>query len=194
MNIDEQIKELEKQLLMALEISKEYVELKKIEQFNSIKKVECGEKHSGDYFKTEEQTEQVRWRADKYGKYYYLNDVGRVFSAIDEYNNVDNFRYYSGNYFKTENKTERYELNLLTYQQLKDIALRLNNGQEINWNNRNQNKYYFYFDFRGNRFVTDIFITDKDLLTVYCLDKNFLNVALDEIGETSLKQLLVEGI
>lgn len=136
----------------------------------------------------------TRPRAEKYKTYYFFGVYNVILGAKEKGLPIDNYRYKSGNYFLTKKEAEKYRQNSLTYQQLKDIALRLNKGQKIDWYNRNQNKYYFYFDYRGNRFVADVFICYKDFLTVYCLDPNFLDVALEEIGEKKLQQLLEWGI
>ena len=62
--------------------------------------------------------------------------------ATDFYNMSYDYRYATGNYFETEAEALRYKQNRLTYQQLKDIAFRLNKGQEIDWNDETKNKYY----------------------------------------------------
>ena len=164
MNIDEKIKELEEK---QAEILKEIEELKK-EKENTFK----------------------RWRAKSGFRYFYLGDNGVIFYATDFYNMSDDYRYATGNYFETEAEALRYKQNLLTYQQLKDIALRLNKGRNFDWNDLSQRKYYIYFDFKANelkQWDADLY---KILNVIYCLDKNFLNVALSEIGEEKLKQLL----
>lgn len=167
MNIDEKIKELEEKLE---EIKKENEELKKIKKFNFIRRVECGK------------------------KYFYISDKGKLGSTVENGHIVDNFHYYSGNYFKTQEEVERYKQNRLTYQQLKDIALRLNKGQEIYWDNGSQDKYYIYFDYIENEFELAFAKSMRSPSGIYCLDENFLNVALEEIGEERLKQLLEWGI
>ncbi len=96
-------------------------------------------------------------------------------------------------------KMEKGEIkreNLITYQQLKDIALRLNDGQKIEWNNKEQKKYFIYYNFNKqlSKFICDYEKIAKSLNTIYCLDENFLNVVLEEIGEEKLNQLLKWGI
>lgn len=173
MNIDEKIKELEEK---QEEILKEIEELKK-------------EKEKENTFK--------RWRAEKNREKYFLMDInkaGRIDSYIDEYSIYEDFFYSIGNYFKTQEEANRYKQNLITYQKLKDIADRLNKGQEIDWKNIAQKKYGIHYDYDKNTFKETVSFVVKNLNTVYCLDDNFLNVALSEIGEEKLKQLLEWGI
>ena len=53
-----------------------------------------------------------------------------------------------------------------------------------------------YYDWTVDEFATscDDDKTAQNLNIVYCLDYRFLDVALDEIGEEKLKQLLEWGI
>ena len=170
MNIDEKIKELEEK---QAEILREIEELKK-----------------------EKENKSKRWRAKSGFRYFYLCDDGIIRYATDFYNMPDDYRYATGNYFETEAEALRYKQNLITYQQLKDIALRLNKGQKIEWENKEQNKYYIYYNYipQLNKFICSYENIGQSLNTVYCLNKKFLNVALSEIGEEKLKQLLERGI
>lgn len=131
-----------------------------------------------------------RWRADRDELYYLVDSFGVIRHDKDEYKPVDDDRYNMGNYFRTELQADIYKQNLITYQQLKDIALRLNNGQEIYWDNGSQDKYYIYFDYIENEFGLTFANSMRSPSVIYCLDVNFLNVALDEIGAERLKQLL----
>lgn len=164
MNINEKIKELEEK---QAEILKEIEELKK-EKENKFK----------------------RWRAKLGFRYFYLNSVGCIMYAQEAFNSADDYRYATGNYFETEAEALRYKQNLITYQQLKDIALRLNKGQPMDWEDIEQKKYGIHYDYDINTFKETVSFIVKNLNTIYCLDKNFLNVALSEIGEEKLKQLL----
>ncbi len=167
MIIDEKIKELEEK---QAEILKEIEELKK----------------GQETFK--------RYRAEKDKYYRSINFDGNII-YIKEINAAsDNYRYITGNYFETTEEAEIHIQNLITYQQLKDIALRLNNGQDINQGDYYKDKYYIYYDKEKEEFLLDFDCTAQSLNVVYCLDENFLNVALSEIGEEKLKQLLKWGI
>ena len=74
----------------------------------------------------------VRWRPILDKKYFYLDDRGTIRCVEWQYDDEDIFRFNIGNCFKTEQEAEEYKENLLTKQALKDLALELNNGVEIN--------------------------------------------------------------
>ena len=168
MNIDEKIKELEEKLE---EIKKE------------------NEKQKGS-----SQDKYERWRAKFAGKYYFINTCGEIEISLENITAVDNYRHAIGNYSQTEKQAGIIQQNRLTYQQLKDIALRLNEGQEIDWEDVDQQKYYIIYGNDTNQYLLFKTITIQYIGQVYSLDKNFLDIALSEIGKEKLKQLLEWGI
>ena len=90
----------------------------------------------------------VRWRAEKDEEYYYCGctavGVPSIYQLTDHQKGFSNFNYSIGNYFKTEEEAEKHYNHLIITQKLKDIALRLNNGEEIDWGNYDQEKWYIY--------------------------------------------------
>lgn len=94
-----------------------------------------------------------------------------------------------GNYFQTKEEAKKTFEKIKIYTQLKDLALRLNNGEEIDWENGNQIKYFIYYENRYKKIFTTAACWSKDLGQIYCLDKNFLDVAKQKIGEANLKKL-----
>ena len=168
MTIDEKIKELEEKLE---EIKKENEELKKEKQ-NAFK----------------------RWRAEVGEEYFYLDSTGDIVLAKETKCLADCIRYDRGNYYKDKSVARIVSENRLTYQQLKDIALRLNKGREIDWKNNMQAKYYNYFNYNSEGFKSGSDYRAKNLNEIYCLDEDFLDIALEVIDEEKLKQLLEWGI
>ena len=73
---------------------------------------------------------------------------------------------------------------ILIRRQLEEIARRLNKGQKIDWNNDSQAKYRI--ELYCDEIKTNYYFTYKTQGAVYCLDKNFLNTAIKEIGEERL--------
>lgn len=76
---------------------------------------------------------------------------------------------------------------------LEDIARRLNKSKEIDWNNFAQDKYFLGIDY--NKYLAmgvglSCCNNIRTQGTVYCLDKNFLDIATREIGEERLKAYL----
>lgn len=141
-----------------------------------------------------DETSYSRWRATK-NTYYFIDDEGHCLKDYDAAKEEDNFRYFIGNYFKTEQEAEEYRDNLITKQKLKDLALRLNKGVELNWADTSQFKYFIKLLRENKDFLdSDYIVTFVDLGQVYCLDKDFLNKAKQEIGEDKLIKLIKSGL
>ena len=125
-----------------------------------------------------------------YYKYYYLNDCGETEIETDEDYPVDNFRYSIGNYFETKEQAENYKEKLLIEQELRDIARELNKGEEIDWDDVNQEKYYLGFDYYKDEIDYYVNNRSKKQGTIYCLNKDFKNIAIERIGEERLLKYL----
>lgn len=106
----------------------------------------------------------------------------------------DDKRYLLGNYFKTRQEAEEYKENLLTKQRLKDLALRLNNGVKIDWNNDTQSKYTMSYREISNELHPVTWHENRYMGAVYCLDKHFFKIATQEIGEDKLIKLMKSGV
>lgn len=130
-----------------------------------------------------------RWRADSGEIYYCVSNDGKVDWNTDERGNSSTARYDLGNYFQTKQEAEKVAEKIKIYVQLKDLALRLNNGKEIDWENSDQPKHYIRFDDESNKLCYSYCYTCPDIGQIYCLDSNFLNIAKQEIGEENLKKL-----
>ena len=75
-------------------------------------------------------------------------------------------------------------------RQLENIARRLNKGEKIDWNDYNQSKYFIGIQEDGKGITWDVEYEYKHQGVVYCLKTNFLDVALEKIGEDRLKKYL----
>lgn len=137
----------------------------------------------------------VRWQPPTGTIYFYLIDDGRTDFMYWGNDNVDLFHFNTGNCFKSEQEALDYRENLLTKQQLKDLALELNNGVEIDWENGAQTKFSIYY--QGHH-VQELRLDSSDFYTeigqVYCLDAIFLETAKDRIGEEKLIKLIESGV
>lgn len=134
-----------------------------------------------------------RWQPIFGQRYFYLDDGGVIRCVEWHYDDEDKFHFNTGNCFKTEQEAEEYKENLLTKQQLKDLALELNNGVEIDRKDIEQEKYYIYFDHRTlNIQQTCVYLSHY--LDVYCLNNQFLTIAKDRIGEEKLIKLIESGV
>lgn len=136
----------------------------------------------------------VRWEPQFGDKYFYLSGRGFVQSSAWTKHEYDFQRFNLGNCFKTKQEAEEYKENLLTKQQLKDLALELNDGVEIDWENKWQNKHMITSnnDFK----ILDTYAASyhKDLGQIYCLDDQFLAIAEERIGEEKIIKLIKSGV
>lgn len=133
----------------------------------------------------------TRWRARNSEAYYYLYSYGKIIRACDYRSKETTNRYNLGNYFRTKEEAEKMLNKIKIYTQLKDLAMRLNKGEKIDWQDENQDKYcicYFHDDKKLNSSLT-LTLYCRDIGQIYCLDKNFLEEAKKEIGEENLKKL-----
>ena len=134
-----------------------------------------------------------RWRAKtNEDDYYYIDSFGYIYKETEENEKKDDFRYKTRNYFKTKEQAQAYLDNINTYYDLMDLADKLNSGEEIDWEDQNQIKYYLYYDFVDYELKTDYCYHHKDLGQIYCLYKDFFNIGLERIGEDRLKKLFAE--
>ena len=161
-NLEEKIKEIEKQL----------EELK----------VQLTEEDKEDKYK------RKRFDYDKY--YWFVDTFGEVCDTPECYASEDNFLFETGNYFETEEHAENYKEKLLIEQELKDIAMELNKGEKIDWENDNQYKYYLYYNFSNNEISYRAYMVIKLQGIIYCLDENFKDVVIERIGEERLTRYL----
>ena len=121
------------------------------------------------------------------GDIYYFLGGARTSVFEDKWANdsYDQQRFNSYNYFKTEEEAQREIDRRLIKAKLNEIANRLNGGQVIQWNSAIQRKYYLNLD-TGVSLILSFSLINKMEGTTYCLSEDFLEVAVDEIGEQEL--------
>lgn len=111
----------------------------------------------------------------------------RLSSAINRFSQDCLIKYVnSGFVYATEEARDRASFKIEIETKLKNIAERLNNGRKIDWKNGLQEKIFIYYDYDDEELDCDFRLTFKVQGTIYCLDKNFLEVAKQEIGEDNL--------
>lgn len=136
----------------------------------------------------------VRWQPEINEIYYYLNSLGNICHKIWVNDGEDLFRFNTGNCFKTEKEADDYRENLLTKQALKDLALELNDGVDVIWDNVDQRKYVVYFDSSKNVMNMSEVHWTLDMGQICCLNENFLSLARERIGEEKLIKLIKSGV
>lgn len=134
--------------------------------------------------------ENNKYKRKSLEEYFYLDEYGDVVLEDDCDDNLDNHNYSIGNYFETEKQAENYKQKLLIEQELRDIAMELNKGEKIDWNNDEQEKYYLEYDFSIDSINCTFYTYIKIQGIIYCLDKNFKDIAIERIGEERLTKYL----
>lgn len=140
----------------------------------------------------ENEKKNKRWRAEQEKEYFYIEESGYINEVIEYFDRVDDFNYKTRNYFKTEEEAQRHLDNINTYYELMDLAEELNEGEEIDWENLHQIKYIITYDSEDKKIFSISNNVIKNLGQIYCLNKNFLEVAKQKIGEERLESLFKE--
>ena len=135
-----------------------------------------------------------RWKPEYGSYYYYLDSHGTVQRTYWNNGVSDNHRYNIGNCFKTEQEVYDYKENLITKQQLKDLALELNKGEEINWHNDTQGKYGIVYSTKNSKLELTTNGMWQEIGHIYTLDYDFLKIAKERIGEEKLIKLIKSGV
>lgn len=170
------------------------IEMNKQELQNEINKTK---EHLANMEKMLAECEYERWKPKEEEKYWYITNTNQIIQT--EYTSVGSYKYnYEDdvqrvlvyNCFKTKEQAEQEAEKILVRRMLEDIARRLNKGEKIDWNNQQQGKYSLYLSSNRNAIEWYSEIYRKVQGTVYCLDSNFYDVAIQEIGEERLKKYL----
>ena len=155
-----------------------------------IDEINKTKEHLANMKKMLEECEYERWKPENGEEYFYVDNVGIVQNAL-----FDNTMGYhvalcrTLNCFKTREEAQAEAEKVLVRRQLEDIARRLNKGREVDWSNEEQYKWYIVYN---TTFGFETYSVSENTTqgVVYCLDKNFLNTAIKEIGEERLIKYL----
>lgn len=165
------------------ELEKEFENL--VDEFE--KKLEDLKKRFDECEKSEK--ENKRWRAEKDEEYYFFSNNLNVCSTTEEFLGIDDAKFEIHNYFKTQEEAEKVAEKIKIYIELKDLAEALNEGVEIDWNNCRQWKHCIYKDNDTNKIYSESCYSRKYFGTIYCLNSDFLEIAIERIGEERLMKL-----
>lgn len=127
-----------------------------------------------------------RWKPKENEKFWYIDTSGFVNYCLFMSETESRFKNY--NCFQTKEQAELEAEKILVRRQLEDIARRLNKGKKIDWSDDEQSKHCI--ELYRNTIITNFYYGHKTQGAVYCLDKDFLNTAIKEIGEKRLKRYL----
>lgn len=123
---------------------------------------------------------ELFWYLDAWNRPCVRNYIGASVCCNESFKNY--------NCFQTKQEAEVEAEKILIRRQLEDIARRLNKGQKIDWGNDEQSKHCI--ELYRNNIITHFYYSHKTQGTVYCLDKNFKDIAIQEIGEERLEAYL----
>ena len=137
----------------------------------------------------EQEKKCKRWRAQEDKDYWYIDSDCEIYKEFDRNDDYDNARYIIGNYYKTEEEAEKVVEKIKIYTRLKDLALRLNKGEKIDWDNSTSAKWSIGLSNSNNALQCCYAYKGQDVGQIYCLDPDFLNIAKQEIGEENLRKL-----
>ena len=117
-------------------------------------------------------------------EYYYINNCGDVCNKPWHNDSFDDFNFWQNNCFKTEEEAEKALESKKIENILRKIAHELNDGIEIDWSNSSLLKHYLYYDFDSKT----IKLNNTNYLKRNCLSKDFINKAINRIGEDRIIQ------
>ena len=161
--------------------------MNKQELQNEINKTK---EHLANMEKMLAECEYERWKPVEDETYYYVYSNLEV-HADSNYNTLSDMkRIKVYNCFQTREQAEAEAEKILVKRMLEDIARRLNKGEKVDWNDKEQVKYSIYLDVIDNEINWDKAIRYISPNIVYCLDESFRDVAIQEIGEERLKKYL----
>lgn len=146
--------------------------------------------HLANMEKMLKECKYERWNPKPSQEYYCVDDsniVRRVnFNTMNAY---DRDRIKAYNCFETREQAEQEAEKILVRRMLEDIARRLNKGKEMDWNSESPRKYHLCID-KADYIYTVVCYSTKYQGTIYCLDANFRDIAIKEIGKERLIKYL----
>lgn len=154
-----------------------------------LNEIEKTKEHLANMEKMLQECECERWKPQEDERYYFINSLGEIES--DTFNEIscrDSRRYKNFNCFQTKEQAKSESEKILVRRMLEDIARRFNKGIKIDWNNYEQSKHCI--ELYCDEIITNYYVAHKTQGTVYCLDKIFKDIAIQEIGEERLKKYL----
>lgn len=155
-----------------------------------LNEIEKTKEHLASIEKMLEECEYERWKPKKYDIFYYLNGFCEVISSELCDDQSDRMLYETFNCFQTREQAEAEAEKILVRRQLEDIARRLNEGKKIDYEDKTQCKFCIVYNIVKDRIEIDSDYNCVRIGVVRCLNKNFLDVAIQEIGEERLKKYL----
>lgn len=130
------------------------------------------------------------WKPDVEEEFYTLFGDGSI-NKLTWFNNADRIkRYEIGNCFKTEDEAEFALERQKVITELKRYALE-HNKKEIDWSDKEQDKYFMYYSYISFKIIIDYTTTSKRT-TTYFTSREIAEQAIKKIGKERLKKYYFE--
>ena len=130
-----------------------------------------------------------RFKPKQGENYYYIYpDLSLANTHYDFVYSSDQDRVRYGNCFKTQEEAEFAAEQIKVYQELKLFAEE--NGDPINWNNYNQIKYRFSYDYSDDTFVFDSNCWICHQGSIYFSSQELVKQAIETVGADRIKKYL----
>ena len=137
--------------------------------------------------KLENFAKNARFKPKKAEDYFYVEGDNSISGTVfDNSFAKDVRRYETFNCFRTQEEAQKEANKILIRRKLEDIARRLNGDEKIDWRDISQTKYCIYYDCCSDDLKLDSTWTCPSLGVVYCLSKDFVQIATKEIGAREL--------
>ncbi len=165
---------------------------KEVKKEDILKRIENAERELQEAKKELENINKVthRWFPDDSQHYFRILNDGTINNCVNYNNTQTKSDYNFGNCFKTQEDAQRASERIKIKTQLEDIALELNKGKTIDWEDSSQHKYCISYNFDDSCLGLNYNFSIKIGGNVYCLDSSFLDIAIERIGRTNLENYM----
>lgn len=154
-----------------------------------IDEINKTKEHLANMEKKLEECEYVRWKPKDCEDYWFLSTTLLPVATVNK-NGLDRDRCNSYNCFKTEQEAKAEAEKILVRRMLEDIARKLNKGRKLEWGVHTKEKYCLDYDYDYGDVSQNINTLLQRQGTIYCLDENFTDIAIQEIGKERLRRYL----
>ena len=127
-------------------------------------------------------------------EYYIVTENGDVTQSIYEGDSIDLARISIDNYSTTKQKAIKRSEMIKVKKKLKDLANRENKGVAIDWENFQQYKYCITLENENKKVCNSYTRHYQGIGNIYCLAQNFRQIAIKEIGEDLIIELIKSGV
>lgn len=134
--------------------------------------------------------EYERWKPVHLERYFTVNANNKVDSGYNCTQDITDEHLKVFNCFKTVAEAEAEAEKILVRRMLEDIVARLNKDNKPDWDDIRQNKYQITYNYYEKDIDYLISTKIKHQGTVYSTNKNFIYIAIKEIGKERLERYL----